>query len=83
VADYDKYDLILEFDEVLGLDLRKSVEGLSEEQAPEELTKMLEERNRLREEKKWEEADAVREKIEKQGWRVEDDGEESRLVRRR
>lgn len=83
VADYDKYDLILDFDEVLGLDLRKSLEGLSEEQAPEELTKMLEERNRLREEKKWEEADAVREKIEKQGWRVEDDGEESRLVRRR
>lgn len=83
VADYDKYDLILDFDEVLGLGLRKSLEGLSEEQASEELTKMLEERNRLREEKKWEEADAVREKIEKQGWRVEDDGEESRLVRRR
>ena len=83
VADYDKYDLILDFDEVLGLDLRKSLEGLSEEQAPEELTKMLEERNRLREEKKWEEADAMREKIEKQGWKVEDDGEKSRLVRRR
>jgi len=83
VADYDKYDLILDFDEVLGLDLRKTIDGLSEEQAPEELVKMLEERNRLRLDKKWEEADEVRGEIEKLGWGVEDVGDESKLVRRR
>lgn len=70
IPDYDKYELIREFDEVLGLNLvgeRKETEEL-----PEEIKELVGKRDSLRGEKKWSEADEVRKMIEGKGYRVED-----------
>lgn len=72
----DKYELLLHFDEVLGLDLSR-VSGASE--ASKEIQEMVEERNRLRGEGKFEEADKVREEIENQGYVLEDGAEGTRV----
>ena len=69
----DKYDLILDFDEVLGLQLQQTAK--SKQQAasvPKEIQKLLEDRETLRREKKFAEADEVRKTIEVQGYVVED-----------
>jgi cysteinyl-tRNA synthetase len=64
----DKYDLSMSFDEILGLKLgeAKSVE------IPENVKVMMGERERLRSEGKFEEADKVREQIQKLGFSVSD-----------
>lgn len=68
----DKYDLLLRFDEVLGLKLsdvrhQSSVMGI-----PVEIQELATKREQLRNEKNFEESDFVREQIEKQGFFVED-----------
>ncbi|MEM0333037.1 MAG: cysteine--tRNA ligase [Candidatus Aenigmatarchaeota archaeon] len=69
-------DLILYFDNVLGLKLE---EFLKEEEIPEEAKKLIEERERLRKEMKYEEADKIREILkEKFGILVEDTKEGSK-----
>ncbi|MDP3710561.1 MAG: cysteine--tRNA ligase [bacterium] len=60
--------LIYDFDKVLGLRLKK----IGSVEIPVEIKSLVEQREKLRQEKKWEEADIVREKIEKLGWRVKD-----------
>lgn len=67
LPDGDKYELLLKFDEVLGLDLKNS------RQVPEKIKKLLEQREGLRGERRFGEADKIREEIEKLGHRVEDD----------
>ncbi len=69
-----KSESVLKFDEVLGLSLSDSNEILKsqEKELPEEVRKMLEEREVLRYQKKYEEADKIREKILKMGYKVED-----------
>lgn len=64
----EKTRLILMFDEILGLNL-KDAEKTS---FPEEIKQLFEKRNVLREEKKWQEADKIREELEKNGWMVKD-----------
>lgn len=75
----EKYVLITLFDKVLGLNLRESGINHAYRQAgnkeliiPEEITKLVEERELIRKEKKWEESDKVRQVLEKQGYQVED-----------
>lgn len=65
---------VFKFDKVLGLSLNKAKE-ISKKQGkelPEEVIKLFEERLRLRNEKKYDEADKIREKIISLGFKVED-----------
>lgn len=64
----DKAKTLEEFDQVLGL----SLFDFKEKEIPEEIKKMLEEREVLRREKKYDEADKLREKIISMGYKVED-----------
>jgi len=52
---------------ILGLDL--------EENIPDDIQELAKERSNLRKEKKWQEADKIREKIEKQGYEISDNGD--------
>jgi len=66
----DKYDLVLSFDEVLGLGL-----GFIKDrrlQITKEIQELLDKREKLRGEGKFSEADKIREKIEEKGYRVSD-----------
>jgi cysteinyl-tRNA synthetase len=65
-----KLNLIFDFDKVLGLRLKE--EARKEAVIPEEVKKLVEQREELRQQKKWAEADKVRQEIEKKGWIVED-----------
>ncbi|MEK7188618.1 MAG: cysteine--tRNA ligase [Patescibacteria group bacterium] len=69
IPDYDKYDLIVSFDEVLGLGLARA---LADKQFPKEVKLLLEERDKLRQEGKFREADEVRIKIHDLGFKTED-----------
>ena len=64
----DKYDLAMSFDEILGLKLNetKSIE------IPENISSLMEERDRLRSEGKFEEADKIRDRIKDAGFDVND-----------
>jgi len=61
----DKYELLLDFDEVLGLNLRS-------DKIPKEIQELVRTRDDLRNAKKFEEADAVRKQIEEKGFVIED-----------
>lgn len=68
----DKYDLLVLFDEVLGLDLQ-SVNVQSEEiLIPDDVKRLIEQREVMRKQKKFKEADEVRKKIEESGFTVKD-----------
>ncbi|OGM20412.1 cysteine--tRNA ligase [Candidatus Woesebacteria bacterium RIFCSPHIGHO2_01_FULL_38_9] len=66
----DKYDLALSFDEVLGLKLAE-VQDIKVE-IPEEIRKLLIDRDKLRLEGKFEESDKLRRSIEEKGFTLED-----------
>ena len=70
----DKYDLLMDFDEVLGLDLRFTNKEL---RIPEEVSVFIKKREELRNQKKFDEADTVRKQIEEKGFEVEDTSEGS------
>jgi cysteinyl-tRNA synthetase len=69
-----KAGTIFKFDEVLGLSLRNSkpIIEANEKEMPEEVKQMLKEREKLRKEKKYQEADKIRNKIIEMGYKVED-----------
>lgn len=68
LEDSVKKATILEFDEVFGLNL-KDVHALD---LPKEIQELVSEREKVRREEKWEEADKLRKKIEKKGYRIKD-----------
>lgn len=68
--DSDKAKTLWEFDNILGLGLLNYKH--EDKEMPEEIKKLLEKREVLRKEKKYEEADKIREEIIKLGFRVED-----------
>ncbi len=68
----DKYDLAMSFDEVLGLGLAKVSQVLQVKQVSQEIKHLMQKREELRKEKKFEEADKIREEIEKSGYTVKD-----------
>ncbi|MDO8341138.1 MAG: cysteine--tRNA ligase, partial [Candidatus Woesebacteria bacterium] len=70
IPSQDKYDLILDFDEVLGLNLKESSDEKHE--VPENIKKLINERNKLRNEKRFEESDKIRDKIIELGFGVKD-----------
>ena len=71
----DKYDLALSFDEVLGLKLGEVSEVSKVPKVSKELKGLIEEREELRKEGKFKEADEIRKNIEKKGLKVEDTSE--------
>lgn len=64
--------LIKNFDTILGLDLLKEEKVTN---IPKEIKELLKERDSLRNEKKWKEADKVRDKIKTLGYLIEDTSE--------
>jgi len=63
-------ELLLKFDTVLGLEIEK--EDKNEIQIPEEILKLVEERNIARKEKNWEESDRIRDLLQEKGYVVKD-----------
>lgn len=76
----DKYNLILQFDEVLGLGL-KGVRGEQELQnIPNDVQKLIEERNKAREEKDFTKSDEIRDKIQGMGYTIKDTEEGTKVI---
>ena len=73
IPSQDKYDLLMDFDEVLGLDL-KNVSRLASHvsEIPKEIEKLMRKREAMRKEKKFDEADQIRKQIEEKGYTIED-----------
>mgnify|MGYP001565695780 CR=1 FL=1 len=64
----EKYSLILDMDKVFGLDLDK----IKTEEIPQKIMTLAKERETARQEKNWQLADELRQKIEQASWLVED-----------
>jgi cysteinyl-tRNA synthetase len=73
--DSEKYELALDFDKVLGLDLDKE----SEVEIPNDVKKIIDEREKAREKKDWKKADELRKKINKLGYIIDDVGGETKV----
>ena len=78
----DKSDLLLSFDEVLGLGLNKQV-SKKEPEIPEEIIRLIKEREKLREKEEWAKADDLRERIERMGYFVEDTIKGSKIKKKK
>jgi len=65
---FQKRELILKFDEIFGLGLKE----IKASSVPTEIISLVEQRKILRKEKKWQEADEIRQKLEKIGWMIKD-----------
>ena len=81
IPNYDKVDLLTQFDRVLGLDLNKEVKVINEEQVPEVVAKLIEQREAVRKMRNYAEADKIRLDIEKLGYRLEDKGGRTRAIK--
>ena len=75
----DKYDLALSFDEVLGFRLNE--ENYVDLQIPEEVTRMIQEREKMRKGGEYAKADEMRKKIEEKGFLLEDTPEGLKIKR--
>ena len=76
ISNGEKYSLLLEFDKVLGLNLRE----VKKLKIPSEIIELSRKRELLRKQKKWEESDEIRKKIESKGYKLEDTGEGTKVV---
>ena len=68
----DKYQTILKFDEVLGLDLNKAPERKGEIELTPEISELLEKRAKARAEKNWKLSDEIRDQLADQGIAIKD-----------
>ncbi|PJA02273.1 cysteine--tRNA ligase [bacterium (Candidatus Gribaldobacteria) CG_4_10_14_0_2_um_filter_36_18] len=68
ISKEEKYELLLNSDKVFGLRLDE-IRGIK---IPLKIKRLVEKREKYREEKDWERADEIRKKIEKLGYRIED-----------
>lgn len=69
IPNNSKLATLLDFDKILGLNLKSA---LSREKIPQEIIKLAKEREKARKEKNWREADKLREKIKNLGYEIED-----------
>lgn len=76
LSERNKLKLIIDFDRVFGLGLK----GWRVE-APEEIKRLVGRREKLRKEKKFAQADKIRNQLERLGWRVEEGREEAKIKR--
>ncbi|MCI9087715.1 MAG: cysteine--tRNA ligase, partial [Clostridia bacterium] len=68
-------ELLLKFDQVLGLDLENSKQYLEEAkkiELPEEIAELLEKRKQARENKDWAMSDKIRDELKEKGYSVKD-----------
>ena len=63
--------LLLEFDKILGIDIKRK-EKKQEIELPEEIKELLEERKKAREEKNWAMSDRIRDELKEKGYVVKD-----------
>jgi len=78
----DKLDLIMEFDQVLGLDLEStSAKASADKKVPEEVKELVKKREEARKAGNWEEADKRREEIKNKGYLVEDSQEGTKVTK--
>jgi cysteinyl-tRNA synthetase len=70
LADSEKLSLVLDWDQVLGLDLRRAER--SDEEVPSEILALVAEREEARKNKDWARADELRDAISAQGFVVSD-----------
>jgi cysteinyl-tRNA synthetase len=75
----EKYELLLEFDKVLGLDLAKEARI---EELPKEIEELIRKREEARKKRDWETADEIRKKLHEMGIILEDTPEGVRWRRR-
>lgn len=68
IPERDKYDLLMDFDEVLGLQLSKT----GERKIPEDVYALAKKREDLRKQNKFSQSDEIRKQIEEKGYSVED-----------
>lgn len=68
----DKYDLLMDFDEVLGLQLSRVEAPTKQTAIPESVRVLVEKRDMLRKAKRFAESDAVRDEIAALGFDIED-----------
>jgi cysteinyl-tRNA synthetase len=81
IPNYDKVDLLSQFDRVLGFNLDKEVVMNKGEEVPEQVEKLIEQREAVRKMRNYAEADKIRQDIEKLGYRVEDKGGRTRAIK--
>ncbi len=80
IPNYDKLDLMKEWDRVLGLNLGFKNFDLSED-VPEQIKQLIAQRDEARKMKNYGESDKLRGEIEKLGYKLEDKGGKSRAVK--
>ena len=66
----DKYAMIIEFDEILGLNLKELKK--EEEKISEDIKSLIEEREEARKNKDWEKSDKIRDQLKEEGIILED-----------
>ncbi|MFH1601601.1 MAG: cysteine--tRNA ligase [Candidatus Shapirobacteria bacterium] len=72
LADQEKKSLLLDFDQILGLGLKKGAKEKRARKTPKDIEKLAQQRAELRERGDFKKADVLRKKIKKKGYLVED-----------
>lgn len=83
IPSQDKNDLLMNFDEVLGLKLKRESRIEKREEIPVDVKKLLDQREALRREKNFDEADELRKEIEAKGYLLEDSPQGYRVKKKR
>jgi cysteinyl-tRNA synthetase len=75
LSNKEKYNLLLDFDKVFGLNLGK----VKKIKIPQKIRSLVKKREQLRKESQWKEADEIRKEIEKLGYQIEDTKKGSKI----
>ncbi|MDP2856024.1 MAG: cysteine--tRNA ligase [bacterium] len=72
LSDEQKYKLLIDWDKVLGLEIKKASKNIPPVEVPGDIEALAKERELARQQKNWQKADEIREKIEAAGFSIED-----------
>ena len=67
----DLYELLLDFDKILGLNLDAEIIE-NKQEFPEDIKEIIEQREKARKEKNWAESDRLRDELQARGYSVKD-----------
>jgi cysteinyl-tRNA synthetase len=73
ISNFEKYNLLLEFDKVFGLGF-KNIKAIK---VPEKIKELVKKRSQYRKERKFKKADQIRKKIKELGYQIEDRDEKT------
>jgi len=79
IGEATKYSLLLDWDRVLGLRLDEGRKEEKVSKVSKEIENLVKEREELRREGKWDEADKIRRRVEEKGYIIEDTKEGPRI----